>query len=68
MWKVLRVTHEWIYDVKRVKKNSLIQKYEIFRMQQSETIYDVQQIFQYFLSHFKFFYLFLSSSNFTLKD
>jgi len=43
MWEILRVTHEGIDDVKRARKNSLIQEYEMFRMQQGETIYDVQK-------------------------
>jgi len=43
MWKILRVTHEGTDDVKRALKNSLIQEYEMFHMQQGETIYDVQK-------------------------
>ena len=39
MWEILRVTHEGTDDVKRARKNSLIQEYEMFRMQQGETIY-----------------------------
>jgi len=34
MWKILRVTHEGTEDVKRARKNLLIQGYEMFRMQQ----------------------------------
>jgi len=41
MWEILRVIHERTEDVKRARKNSLIQEYEMFRMQQGETIYDV---------------------------
>ena len=33
MWKVLEVTHEGTDDVKRSRKHSLIQEYELFRMQ-----------------------------------
>jgi len=33
MWEILRVTHEGTNDVKRARKNSLIQEYEMFRMQ-----------------------------------
>jgi len=33
MWEILRVTHEGTDEVKRARKNSLIQQYEIFRMQ-----------------------------------
>ena len=32
MWEILRVTHEGTNDVKRARKNSLIQEYEMFRM------------------------------------
>jgi len=39
MWEILLVTHEGIDDVKREHKNSLIQEYTMFRMQQGETIY-----------------------------
>ncbi|BAT97540.1 hypothetical protein VIGAN_09100800, partial [Vigna angularis var. angularis] len=34
MWEVLRVTHEGTDDVKRARKNTLIQEYEMFRMKQ----------------------------------
>jgi len=30
MWEILRVTHEVKDDVKRARKNSLIQEYEMF--------------------------------------
>jgi len=43
MWEILRVTHEGTTDVKRACKNSLIQEYKMLRMQQAETIYDVQK-------------------------
>jgi len=43
MWEILRVTPEGTNDVKRARKNSLIQEYKMFRMQQGETIYDVQK-------------------------
>ncbi|XP_047150620.1 uncharacterized protein LOC124822638, partial [Vigna umbellata] len=45
MWEVLRVTHEGIDDVKRVRKNTLIQEYEMFRIQSRESISDVQKRF-----------------------
>jgi len=51
MWEILRVTHEGIDDVKRVRKNSLIREYEMFRMQQGETIYDVQKWFTHIVNH-----------------
>jgi len=41
MWEVLEVTHEGIEDVKRSRKHSLIQEYELFRMKPEESIADV---------------------------
>ena len=32
MWDVLEVTHEGTNDVKRARKHTLIQEYELFRM------------------------------------
>ena len=51
MWEVLRVTHEGTYDVKRARKNTLIQEYEMFRMKQGETISDVQKRFTNIVNH-----------------
>ena len=51
MWEILRVTHEGTDDVKQARKNSLIQEYEMFRMQQGETIYDVQKRFTHIVNH-----------------
>jgi len=51
MWETLRVTHEGTNDVKRARKNSLIQEYEMFRIQQGETIYDVQKRFTHIVNH-----------------
>jgi len=51
MWEILRVTHEETDDVKRARKNSLIQEYEMFRMQQGETIYDVSKRFTHTVNH-----------------
>jgi len=45
------VTHEGTDDVKRARKNSLVQEYEMFRMQQGETIYDVQKRFTHIVNH-----------------
>jgi len=53
MWEILRVTHEGTDDVKRARKNSLIQEYEMFRMQQGETIYDVQKRFTHIVNHLR---------------
>jgi len=33
MWEILRATHEGTDDVKRARKNSLVQEYEMCRMQ-----------------------------------
>jgi len=51
MWEVLEVTHEGTDDVKRSRKHSLIQEYELFRMQPKETIVDVQNRFTHIVNH-----------------
>ncbi|WVZ00453.1 hypothetical protein V8G54_026522 [Vigna mungo] len=51
IWEVLRVTHEGTNDVKRARKNTLIQEYEMFRMKQGETISDVQKRFTNIVNH-----------------
>ena len=51
MWEILQVTHEGTDDVKWARKNSLIQEYEMFHMQQGETIYDVQKRFTHIVNH-----------------
>jgi len=51
MWEVLEVTHEGIEDVKRSRKHSLIQEYELFRMQPEESIVDVQKRFTHIVNH-----------------
>ena len=51
MWKVLEVTHEGTDDVKRSRKHSLIQEYELFRMQPEESIADVQKRFTQIVNH-----------------
>jgi len=45
MCDTLEVTYEGIDDVKRARKHALIQKYELFKMKQEETIADVQKWF-----------------------
>ena len=45
MWDVLEVTHESTNEVKRARKNTLIQEYEMFRMKSGESICDVQKRF-----------------------
>ncbi|XP_068498204.1 MAR-binding filament-like protein 1 [Phaseolus vulgaris] len=51
MWEVLEVTHEGTDDVKRSRKHSLIQEYELFRMQPEESIADVQKRFTHIVNH-----------------
>ncbi|XP_068486637.1 uncharacterized protein [Phaseolus vulgaris] len=51
MWEVLKITHEGIEDVKRSRKHSLIQEYELFRMQPEESIADVQKRFTHIVNH-----------------
>ena len=51
MWEILYVTNEGTNDVKRARNNSLIQEYEMFQMQQGETIYDVQKRFTHIVNH-----------------
>jgi len=41
MWDVLEVTHEGTNDVKRARMDALIQEYELFKMQQGESIAEV---------------------------
>ena len=38
MWDTLEVTHERTNDVKRARKNTLIQEYDMFRMLKGESI------------------------------
>jgi len=51
MWEVLEVTHEGTNDVKRARKHSLIQEYELFMMQLEESIADVQKRFTHIVNH-----------------
>jgi len=51
MWEVLEVTHECTEDVKRSRKHSLVQKYELFRMQPEESIADLQKMFTHIVNH-----------------
>jgi len=51
MWEVLEVTHEGTNDVKRARKHSLIQEYELFRMQSEENIADVHKRFTHIVNH-----------------
>jgi len=51
MWDILEVTHEGTNDVKRARKQALIQEYEMFRMQQGELIVDVHKRFSHIVNH-----------------
>jgi len=51
MWDILQVTHEGTTDVKRSRINTLSHKYELFRMNQNETIQDMQKIFTHIVNH-----------------
>jgi len=51
MWDILEVTHEGTNDVKRARKHTLIQEYELFRMQKGKTISDVQKCFSHIVNH-----------------
>ena len=51
MWDILEVTHEGTNDVKRARKHALIQEYELFRMQQGESIADVRKRFTHIVNH-----------------
>jgi len=45
------VTHEGTNDVKRARKHTLIQEYEIFRMLKGEPIAEVQKRFTHIINH-----------------
>ncbi|XP_068503940.1 uncharacterized protein [Phaseolus vulgaris] len=51
MWDTLEVTHEGTNDVKRARKHTLIQEYEMFRMLKGESIVDVQNRFTHIVNH-----------------
>jgi len=51
MWDTLEVTHEGTNDVKRVRKHTLIQEYEMFRMLKGESIAEVQKTFTHIINH-----------------
>ena len=51
MWDTLQVTHEGTTDVKRSKINTLTHEYELFRMNQNETIQDMQKRFTHIVNH-----------------
>jgi len=45
MWDTLEVTHEGKNDVKRARKHTLIQEYEMFIMLKGKSIAEVQKRF-----------------------
>jgi len=51
MWGVLEVTHKTTEEVKRARKNILIQEYEMFRMQLGKTIYKDQKKCTHIINH-----------------
>jgi len=51
MWEILEVTHEGTNYVKRARKHSLIQEYELFKMQTKESIANVQKRFTHIVNH-----------------
>ena len=50
-WKVLEVTHEGTNDVKKARKHALVQEYELFKIQQGESIVKVQKRFTHIVNH-----------------
>ncbi|KAL2340398.1 hypothetical protein Fmac_008338 [Flemingia macrophylla] len=52
-YEFFRITHEGTPEVRRVRKNTLIQEYEAFRMTQGETIMDMQKRFTHIVNHLK---------------
>jgi len=51
MWNTLQVTHEGTTDVKRSRINTLTHEYELFRMNQNETIQEMQKRFTHIVNH-----------------
>ncbi|KAH1250193.1 hypothetical protein GmHk_05G013407 [Glycine max] len=51
MWDTLQVTHEGTIDVKRSRVNTLTHEYELFRLNQNETIQDMQKRFTHIVNH-----------------
>ncbi|KAL2347698.1 hypothetical protein Fmac_001698 [Flemingia macrophylla] len=52
-WELIKVTHEGTPEVRRARKNALIQEYEMFRMSQGEIIMDVQKRFTHIVNNLK---------------
>ena len=51
MWDTLEVTHKGTNNVKRARKHTLIQEYEMFRMLKGESTVDVQKRFIHIVNH-----------------
>jgi len=51
MWDVLEAKHEETNDEKRARKDALIQEYELLKMQQGESIAEVQKRFTHFVNY-----------------
>ena len=48
---MLEVTHEGTTDVRRVRKHTLVSKYEAFQMKNGETISELQTRFTHIVNH-----------------
>ena len=51
IWDTLQVTNEGTTNVKRSRINTLTHEYELFRMNQNETIQDMQKRFTHIVNH-----------------
>nr|KYP38695.1 hypothetical protein KK1_040039 [Cajanus cajan] len=51
MWDTLKVTHESTNNVKRYRRNTFTHEYELFRMNQNESIQDMQKRFIHIINH-----------------
>nr|KYP65215.1 hypothetical protein KK1_011446 [Cajanus cajan] len=51
MWDTLKITHEGTNDVKRSRRHTLIHEYELFRINQNESIQDMQKRFTHIMNH-----------------
>ena len=50
MWDALQVTHKGTNDVKLSRINTLTQEFDLFRMEQGETIADMQKRFSHIMN------------------
>jgi len=51
IWDTLQVTYEGTTDVKRSRINTLTHEYELFRINQNETMQDIQKRFTHIVNH-----------------